>query len=651
MPTFSGARVGGISRGIALPQGLFQVGEEVGGVFETDGDAHSAGFDAGGGQLGSAHLVVRSVNRQHDKRLDSAQRRGQEENAHAVADPPRRRQPALHIERQHRAEAAHLQPLTLRASSANGTVLDFTYCFNATVMDFAQGCGTSPVQNNGNVVRIVNNRAPERSQRFVYDALNRIRSAQTQATTGQHCWGETFGYDVWANLLSIGAVSGYTGCTQENLSVSVTTKNQISGYCYDAAGNLIIEGVCGPVLTYTYDAENRMTATAGVSYSYDGDGRRVMKSNGKLYWNGTGSDALAETDLAGNNAMDYVFFGGKRIARRDASGAVFYYFADHLGSSRVVTNSSGGIVEDSDYYPFGGERVVVNNDPNPYKFTGKERDTETNLDYFVARYYSSGYGRFLSPDPLSVLDKLLETPQDLNLYTYTINNPLRYFDPNGEDWKDVAKGMWEGTKNFVSNTASGVKEVVKNPTVIVTGTIEAVSVAGKAYFTSDGRQQMAAQWNALDTQAKTEIVTEALLRGGLAAAGARMSGATRQLASKAQNAIDNIGAPNPNVVVRGGTTPLPEGNQIYSGAQGATLQEAAGGVPHGQIRVTTAGEIRQAGGRVRAAPEPSYPGGPVNPRHVNIQGGQSAFGPVQQNPVPRSQRVPSRQRVREEQPQ
>lgn len=93
-------------------------------------------------------------------------------------------------------------------------------------------------------------------------------------------------------------------------------------------------------------------------------------------------------------------------------------------------------MEESDYYPFGGERAVFNNDPNPYKFTGKERDGESGLDYFIARYYSSGYGRFLSPDeftggpvdayssndplppgPLPYAD--ITNPQSLNKYTYT----------------------------------------------------------------------------------------------------------------------------------------------------------------------------------------------------------------------------------------
>jgi RHS repeat-associated protein len=137
--------------------------------------------------------------------------------------------------------------------------------------------------------------------------------------------------------------------------------------------------------------------------TYDGDGRRVQKSNGKLYWYGTTSDALDETDSAGNtnNASfeEYIFFRGKRIARRDYSNNVDYYFADHLGTARVVTNAAGTILDDSDFYPFGSERAVTSSSGNTYKFTGKEPDLESGLDNFGARY-NSAMGRFMSPDPL-----------------------------------------------------------------------------------------------------------------------------------------------------------------------------------------------------------------------------------------------------------
>jgi RHS repeat-associated protein len=220
--------------------------------------------------------------------------------------------------------------------------------------------------------------------------------------------------------------------TAPPLSVGVNGKNQITntGFCYDAAGNLLGQINC---TTYVYDAENRLKQTAGVTYTYDGDGKRVSKSTGKLYWTGVGSDALDESNAAGTINEEYVFFGGKRIARLDLpSAAVHYYFADHLGSASVVTSAGGTIEEESDYYPFGGERAITSG-PNNYKFTGKERDSESGLDYFGARYYAASLARFGTADPVLMKNNRLVDPQRLNLYAYGRDNPLAYVDPDGKD--------------------------------------------------------------------------------------------------------------------------------------------------------------------------------------------------------------------------
>jgi RHS repeat-associated protein len=304
-----------------------------------------------------------------------------------------------------------------------GTVLDLTYNFNIGISD------------NGNVAGITNNRvgASGRSLLFTYDALNRIFTAKTTSTSGTSCWDEQFGYDPWANLLTIGRISGYTCSNEELLNVTASTKNQVSGYTYDAAGNLINDGLGH---TYVFNAENQLICAASTTYLYDGDGKRVEKATGcttpaasKLYWYGTGSDPLTESSASGTPSAEYVFFNGKRIARIDLpSAVVHYYFSDHLGSANVVTSSAGVIQDESDYYPFGGERAITNSDPNNYKFTGKERDSESGLDNFGARFDSSSMGRFMSPDPLG---GRLINPQTLNKYSYVANNPINFTDPTG----------------------------------------------------------------------------------------------------------------------------------------------------------------------------------------------------------------------------
>jgi RHS repeat-associated protein len=131
-----------------------------------------------------------------------------------------------------------------------------------------------------------------------------------------------------------------------------------------------------------------------------------------------------------------VYFGGKRIARRDLpSGAVHYYFSDHLNSTNLVYSASGALEEDSDFYPYGGERAYVLVSGNHFKFTGKERDPESGLDYFGARYYGNSVGRFLTPDwadkPTAVPYGEFGDPQSLNLYSYVKNTPVTKPDLDG----------------------------------------------------------------------------------------------------------------------------------------------------------------------------------------------------------------------------
>jgi RHS repeat-associated protein len=155
-------------------------------------------------------------------------------------------------------------------------------------------------------------------------------------------------------------------------------------------------------------------------------------------------------------------------AWQTASGVDLQWLVtDQLGTPRMVFDESGTLanVRRHDYLPFGEEIPVGvggrtggpngqgygGDDGLRQKFTQKERDIETGLDYFLARYYSSTQGRFTSPDEFKGgPDELyvlgtgdeekqalpyaeITNPQSLNKYSYTYNNPLRYVDPDGHD--------------------------------------------------------------------------------------------------------------------------------------------------------------------------------------------------------------------------
>src|SRR5260221_816187 len=309
----------------------------------------------------------------------------------------------------------------------------------ATIMSRLYDFGQAGSSNNGTVQTITNCRDTNRTQNFVYHSLNRIQQA---STTGNSPLATSWGAAL--PIAACGTLSNKAGITSktntETLNVApANIKNQLNGFCNDSAGNLVLNTGCQTgsfTPTYSYDAENRLISTGGVTYTYDGDGRRVKKFNGMLYWAESSSDALVETDLSGNATAEYVFFNGRRIARIDQpAGSIEYYYSDHLGSADVITNASGTITKESDYYPYGGEIPIITGDSNRYKFSGKERDTESGLDNFGARYDSSSLGRFMTPDwaarPTAVPYAVFGDPQSLNLYGYLRHDPVSRADADG----------------------------------------------------------------------------------------------------------------------------------------------------------------------------------------------------------------------------
>ncbi len=122
-----------------------------------------------------------------------------------------------------------------------------------------------------------------------------------------------------------------------------------------------------------------------------------------------------------------------------AAEQVFFYHTDPAGTPLAMTDSTGKVVWKADYKPFGEEQSVTATANNDRRFVGKEKDEETGLGYFGARYNDNKTGRFISPDRVGPVDprtsktneELLLNPQRINKYAYSLNNPYRYVDPDG----------------------------------------------------------------------------------------------------------------------------------------------------------------------------------------------------------------------------
>jgi RHS repeat-associated protein len=187
-----------------------------------------------------------------------------------------------------------------------------------------------------------------------------------------------------------------------------------------------------------------------VTNLYEGFLQRGPDAGGLSFWTSqAGTTAASRQNVLNAFATCPAF--------RELSGTLyretFWLVGDHLGTPRMVVDKSGSLagVKRHDYLPFGeelsagtGGRATTQGysatDNVRQKFTSKERDAETNLDFFGARYYSSGQGRFTSVD---FAGATLTTPQGFNRYQYCLNNPLRYIDPDGNYNIDVHRYLTE----------------------------------------------------------------------------------------------------------------------------------------------------------------------------------------------------------------
>ncbi len=256
--------------------------------------------------------------------------------------------------------------------------------------------GYASTSNNGNIQSqtITRPGAAPVTQTFSYDLSNRLLSASEPGG-----WTQNYAYDARGNrAVIIGSsmlISNQTPQTANSSSVPFDDRNRWIGTGYDPAGNQT--GV--DVYSRTYDAESRLISVVKspggttVGYTYDGDGQRVTRTT-------SSGTTVYVYDVLGRLAAEYGLASG--------SSATLYPMTDHLGSTRFVTDGAGNTVSCHDYLPFGeevptawGGRTSITcynqQDGLTQRFTGQLRDSETALDWFNARYMSSGPRKIYEP--------------------------------------------------------------------------------------------------------------------------------------------------------------------------------------------------------------------------------------------------------------
>jgi len=448
------------------------------------------------------------------------------------------------------------------------------------------------------------------STSYSYDPVQRL-STLTDTLAGTGSITSQFSYSPANQITSRTRDNNayiYTGFVNGSTSYAANGLNEYSAvggttFSSDDNGNLTSDGAN----TYGYDVENRLTSVSGAhaaTLSYDPLGRLFQVVSGS-----TTTQFLYDGD-----ALVAEYNGSNQLLRRYVHGAgvdnpVLWYEggtvssstrrslqADHQGSIISVANSSGTSISTNTYDEYG---VPGSGNAGRFQYTGQIMIPEAGLYYYKARIYAPKLGRFLQTDPIGYKN-------DMDLYAYVGNDPMDRTDPRG---------------------------LCGTPCWVAAGFIIGFGVE---YMTRDEH----------GNGAITRFGNEVWQTAGALIAGGRgvdpLPVAQREMPSTTRSSI-----PDSHAVVRGGANITPESIAAktsetkvgpgFSANAASTTAGAATDVPNGKIGVTTAGDIRAAGGEVHDTSNPN------NPTHVTVtnldpQKASELLSPSVPNPVPKSER-------------
>ena len=313
------------------------------------------------------------------------------------------------------------RPNTVNTSYGYDTLsrlLNVTHAIGSTTLDGA----TYTLDNAGNRLT----RAPlptGTTSTFGYDNIYELLSVTQGSSTT-----ESYTYDPVGNRLTDLGSASWT----YNTSNELTARPSVS-YTFDNNGNTQTMANASGTTTYSWDFENRLTSAAlpgsggTVTFKYDPFGRRIYKSSssGTSIYAYDGDNLIEETNSSGAAVARYS--QTRKIDEPLAmlrSGITSYYEADGIGSITSLSTSTGALANTYAYDSFGNLTASAGSLTNPFRFTAREFDSETALQFSRARYYDPIAGRFISEDPTRF-------DAGLNFYESVLNNPVNYTDPLG----------------------------------------------------------------------------------------------------------------------------------------------------------------------------------------------------------------------------